>query len=379
MRKLLIEGLRFVPHSYSCVNMWQCVELLKSNAFELYHNDASIGNWNLPARPGLFTPEIEKDIQSIPPMQHTDNADIIYRIDFPHRLESTNTNRLFVFVTAEFNSFPDNHIAGTASIRDAHKRSKAVIITPSIWSRERLIENGADSERVFVIPHGVDTSIFRPLDSAQRKLSRIKLGWDNDFIFFNCGCMTPNKGILTLLKSFATIARSTPNARLCLKGLDSVFTSLSFLKMYKDSLNIEEKQSIEGRVSYLGGSLSFIEMANLFQAADAYVSPYMAEAFNLPVLEAAACGMPVICTHGGPTDEFTLKTFTKYIRSQRFYSPEQWPLLPDGEHLTQLMQETIEDSDFRIRSAITGPNFVTNNYRWQHAVDKLEKRLLQVL
>jgi glycosyltransferase involved in cell wall biosynthesis len=228
-----------------------------------------------------------------------------------------------------------------------------------------------------VVPLGVDLSIFKPLEPEVRKMRRIELGWDSDFIFFHCGCMAPNKGILTLLKSFAIIARHNPNARLCLKGLDTVFTSLGFLRKYKESLSLEEKQFIEGRVSYLGGSLSFTEMAKLYQAADVYVSPYMAEGFNLPVLEAAACGLPVICTQGGPTDEFTQPAFAKYISSKRVYALDQMPLYPIEHHLTQLMQETIGDHDFRTRSAVSGPNFVTSHYGWRHIVEKLEKVLLQ--
>ena len=38
--------------------------------------------------------------------------------------------------------------------------------------------------------------------------------------------------------------------------------------------------------------------------ADAYVTPYRAEGFNLPALEAQTCGTPVIATHGGATDDF---------------------------------------------------------------------------
>lgn len=376
MQKLLIEGVRFVPHSYSCVNMWQCSELLKRNSFDLYHNEASICDWKLQHKFGLFTPATEDALKSIPAMPNPGDADMIYRIDFPHRFEAVGTNHLFVFVTAEFNTFPASHIAGGISLRYAHNNSPAIIVTPSIWSQQRLIDNGADSSRVAVVKHGVDSSIFKPLDSAQRKQRRIELGWDKDFIFFNCGCMAPNKGMLTLLKSFAVIARNNANVRLCLKGLDTMYSSFAFLRKYKESLTPEENKSLEGKISYLGGSLSFAEMAGLYQAANVYVSPYMAEGFNLPVLEAAACGTPIICTQGGPTDEFTQPSFTKYISSQRINSPDQFPLLPDEGHLIQLMQEIIKDADFREQSAAAGPNFVNNNYTWHHAVDALEKILI---
>lgn len=376
MPKLLIEGVRFVPHSYACVNMWQCIELLRRDSFKIYHNEASICGWDLHPTPGLFNPEIEKILQSLPPLPDPANADIVYRIDFPHRFDATGASRLFVFVTAEFNTFPASHIAGAASLRETLARNRATIITPSEWSKQRLVENGAESERVYVAPHGVDPAIFKPLEPEIKRQRRMEMGWNNDFIFFNCGCMAPNKGIMTLLKSFAIIARRNPTARLCLKGLDTVFTSLGFLRMYKEALSTEEKQSIEGRVSYLGGSLSFAEMAGLYQAADVYVAPYMAEAFNLPVLEAAGCGIPVICTRGGPTDEFTDPAFAKYISSRRIYSPDHLPLLPDGEHLTLLMQESIDDTDFRTRASALGSQFIHSRYTWRHAVDTLEQLLL---
>ena len=44
---------------------------------------------------------------------------------------------------------------------------------------------------------------------------------------------------------------------------------------------------------YTGGTYSCDKMADLYRAADVYAAPYRAEGFNLPVLEAAACGVPV--------------------------------------------------------------------------------------
>ena len=45
-------------------------------------------------------------------------------------------------------------------------------------------------------------------------------------------------------------------------------------------------------------------MPRLFAACDVLVHPYRGEGFGLPVLEAMACGLPVVVTAGGPTDEF---------------------------------------------------------------------------
>lgn len=51
-------------------------------------------------------------------------------------------------------------------------------------------------------------------------------------------------------------------------------------------------------------SLHAEELRDLLAGADAYLSPYSAEGFNLPALEAVAVGTPAIVTAGGPTDEY---------------------------------------------------------------------------
>ena len=57
-------------------------------------------------------------------------------------------------------------------------------------------------------------------------------------------------------------------------------------------------------ISVIPGNLSQMQLRQLFGIADCYVSPYRAEGFNLPVLEAIACGLPVIASSGGATDDF---------------------------------------------------------------------------
>jgi glycosyltransferase involved in cell wall biosynthesis len=55
-------------------------------------------------------------------------------------------------------------------------------------------------------------------------------------------------------------------------------------------------------------------MAQFYHAADAYVAPYRAEGFNLPVLEACACGTPSSAP-SGPTDDFMKEDFTLLVHS----------------------------------------------------------------
>ena len=61
---------------------------------------------------------------------------------------------------------------------------------------------------------------------------------------------------------------------------------------------------LEHHVIYLGDVLWLADLNDLSNAADAYLSPYMYEAFNIPVLEAIAVGLPVFVSQNGSTEVF---------------------------------------------------------------------------
>jgi len=82
---------------------------------------------------------------------------------------------------------------------------------------------------------------------------------------------------------------------------------LSAVGMMKDLLaegRIELDNASVESIRVLPHTLSIEQLRTLYNVADYYVSPYRAEGFNLPVIEAIACGTKVIVTDGGATDDF---------------------------------------------------------------------------
>jgi glycosyltransferase involved in cell wall biosynthesis len=280
-----------------------------------------------------------------------------------------------IFCTADSGCLPRAMIEGQRRVGDAVAGTNTRLVTPSAWSRWGLLRSGAQPERIAVVPHGVDTSLFRPASTEQRAAMRRSLGWTGRFVFLNVSAMTDNKGIDLLLRGFAQAAQANSDALLVLKGADELYPSGRFAEENLAKLRQAERSLCEGRLRYIGRTLSFRELAALYQAADAYVSPYRTESFNLPVLEAIASGLPAICTAGGPTDDFTTPDVALRIGSRLLpdprYEAEQVKLEADLGHLSELMRQAMSDTAFADAARRLGPALVEARFTWKHAVDSL--------
>jgi glycosyltransferase involved in cell wall biosynthesis len=373
--KMTVEGWRFLPHSFSIINQFQCLEILKRKEIELFHQDAPYFKNSWTCHENLFTSSDEIALKQIQSPNIDQKSDVTLRIDYPFRFDLSNSKRTYIFITSEQSYVANDALWLNCSLAEAHRNFDVSLITPSNWSKNGLINSGADVSRIAVVPHGVEPNIFRPVPVAERLLLRKQFGFEDNFLFLSIGSMSDNKRIDLIIKSFARVAEKYPSARLILKGLDNIFTSRnSLINIVKNFLTDAETTFVLERLTYLGNPLPFSEVAKLYQMADAYVSPYGAEGFNLPVLEAAACGLPIICTKGGATDDFTNSDFTLYIDSQlvvpSWNESAIW-LNANLDHLIELMHFVIEKDAFRESARIKAYEYVHQNFTWRHAVDKL--------
>jgi glycosyltransferase involved in cell wall biosynthesis len=338
LNTLLVEGFRKYAHSYALVAQSHCLSLLRRGDVDLRFTD-------LPPRPqwqigrGIFNPEDELALAAIagPDSEFVPEVTLTYTVDFTPPKDG----RRFTFGTAEYRLLRPKSIAG---IKSAFAIPDSVhVLTPSRWAAEAYRRFGFGPERIHVVPHGIDPKVLYP-DGARRSAARSRYAVDNRFVFLSVGAMTGNKGIDLLLRAFAKIVQTSSDAYLILKGVDAVYASNELFNQTLAALPVSDRQAIDGRWMYFGDTLSAHGMADLMRAADCYVSPYFAEGFNMPVLEAAACGTPVICTEGGPTDEFTDPSSTWRIHSTpvgvRVHGRIGEAMKPDLDHLIELMRAT---------------------------------------
>jgi glycosyltransferase involved in cell wall biosynthesis len=235
------------------------------------------------------------------------------------------------------------------------------IATPSRWSAAGFAAAGVPRAQLLVLPHGVDAGVFRPgrAGDATRAETRARLGWappagagaPDGFTVLSVGHMRWTKGLDALLSGvlqaaaalrdlnaaasaragagFGAAARAPRCLRLVLKGLDALYGSSGAFSRTLKALRVGAAQTPGARLfaelsgagalqmRVLGKALPPAELARLHRASDLYASPYRGEGFNMPVLEAAACGSPLLVTAGGATDDFTRPSFALYVRAER--------------------------------------------------------------
>ena len=82
----------------------------------------------------------------------------------------------------------------------------------------------------------------------------------------------------------------------------------------------------------------------------------------MPALEAAACGLPLIVSGGGPTDEFTTPEFARRLRTARvpvdYGGGRGWMLAPDAADLAAAMADVVANGTFRAGARRAGPAHV---------------------
>ena len=164
--------------------------------------------------------------------------------------------------------------------------------TPSESARQSWIASGLSPELVQVVPNAVDLRHFTP-EGAERVLPT---GASTVFLFV--GGAIWRKGIDVLLRAYAEAFDEEDDVCLVVKtfGGETVYRGQTPGSLF-DTFSGPELLVLDDEVP-------FSELPALYRAADVLVQPYRAEGFCLPALEALACGLPVITTAGGPTDDF---------------------------------------------------------------------------
>lgn len=373
MPTLVMESWRFLPHSYAINNQYLCLELLKVPGLTLYHKDAPIPDARWKPAPGVMSQAQEALLREIPPPPEGVRADVAVRLSFPYDFSPSGAARTIVMGTSEYGIVPNTFVAGGGPISKAAKESGFTVATPSKWSREGFIRSGVKPGQMAYVPLGADTRVFLPLEEAAREQVRARLGWSGRFVLLHTSSLGWNKGVAEMIEGLAAVAGDFPQVLQVFKGLDAMYGSSRALEQVAGLLPPELRGALSGHIGYMGGALTMAQMAELYQAADAYVCPYYAEGFNMPAMEAAACGTPVVCTAGGSTDDFMTGAFALKIAAkiERDVKTGGMLLRPDLGSYVANLRRVMVDEGFRRQAREAGPRHMQAGWTWKHCTEQL--------
>jgi glycosyltransferase involved in cell wall biosynthesis len=167
------------------------------------------------------------------------------------------------------------------------KVADAIIINSESLRSEVEKHLDVDPAKLRLIPEAVDHELFRPGDrgEAARHLAE-RHGVDQPFVLF-ISSLWPYKNCDGLLRAFAVVKEHLAGHRLVVVGPGRDTAYAAELRSLAEELGIAED------VVWVGG-VPLEETVAFYRAADVFVYPSHNETFGLTILEAMACGCPVV-------------------------------------------------------------------------------------
>ncbi|GAA1263307.1 glycosyltransferase family 1 protein [Sphaerisporangium rubeum] len=211
-------------------------------------------------------------------------------------------------------------------------RNAARVVVPSKATRDELERVlGADPTRIDVAYHGVDPALFHPPSEAEIRRATDRLGLHGQPYVAFLGAYEPRKNVPNLVRGFGQAVHDLPSPPALV---------LASAAVWDDAVDAAiEELPVTVRV-VRPGYLSYADLPGFLGAAMVVAFPSRGEGFGLPVLEAMACGAPVLTTH---------RTSLPEVGGEAVSYTE-----PDAESIRRALRTLLESPDRRTSLSTAG-------------------------
>jgi glycosyltransferase involved in cell wall biosynthesis len=185
------------------------------------------------------------------------------------------------------------------STRFSAARANRVIAISQATKNDLARHYAIPPAKIEVIYHGYDKQRFFPVkDEAAKQAARARYNIGPGRFLVYVGTLQPRKNLLRLLEAYAALAAQPEfkDLQLVLAGKPGWLSQ----PILDRAAQLQKK--LPGRL-ILPGYLAENDLPLLLRAAEAFVFPSLYEGFGMPVLEALACGCPVVCANSSSLPE----------------------------------------------------------------------------
>ena len=245
------------------------------------------------------------------------------------------------------------------------------IWVPSEFNRRGFLASGL-KRPIHLIPLGVDTEYFHP--GARRLASPT-----GEFVFLANFEWGERKDPWLLLRAFNDTFRADEPVRLLCK----ISNRDPLLKLKSEIRNLGLRPQ-GGKISYLL-NLDFphAELPMLYRSADCFLAVSRGEGWDMPLMEAMACGLPTIASDWSSHTEFVhdaisyrlaVAATVPAVAKCPYYAGFRWAQA-DEEHLRTLLRHVFENQDEARAKGAAAAREMAAKWTWRHAAEKIAARL----
>ena len=222
-------------------------------------------------------------------------------------------------------------------------RSADRIVCLTRYDAERVAKIGCPNEKIRTVPNAVNTKRFMPSDKDERRDALVV--WTGRFV--------PEKGLPYLVEAAKLVVEKRKNVRFLLVGYGPLKTKIKKLAYDYGLLD---------RFLNIIGPVGRDKIPSILGKASIFAFPSLSEGQPISVLEAMACGLPVVCSDIPGLREVVRHRINGLVVPAR-----------NSPALSNALLTLLSDEDLRKTMGQNSRRLALSKYSWQVVVNQLEK------